>query len=998
MLVKEENQVFDEVIDLLTINYGITGEIKPLQGEVDDNYYIRSNEGNEYSFKICSPATHEDFISFQNSILSHVTSSDELLLPKTVKSLSDRPYEQIEWKGEKRYIRLLTWVPGRLYAGVSPHSPNLLNKVGQACGSLTKSLAGFDHPAAHRQYKWDPAQADWVGEHIDQFSDNRQQQIIKYFFDLYKSKKELYEKLPKSVTQNDVNDYNLLVGGSKLSPKVAGIIDFGDAIFTYTINELAIALAYMMMGHEDPIQSACTMIKGYNQQWPLKEAEVEALYSLIATRLIISVTNSMLSKIEHPENEYLLISEKPAWELLKRLYNVPESIAYLRFKNAANLLTVDLADQLTNHSELTFHPIVDEFHKDNIHWIDLSVGSKQLGNSLNFLKTGGLQQRIDQFASEHKGLILGRYGEARPIYQGEEFRVKTDDGFQWRTVNLGLNIFVSEGTPVRAAWDGQVHSWFQQNGAAIVLYHTYKKVAFYTIYRNLSKSSLDQLVKGQSIKKGDIIGSVAEVNGNGSIPTQVTFQLACKLPVDPADIPIVVAPQDVKFWSEIIPDPTTFFGLKGPDNKILDKEVIKTKRSQVLGKSLSLSYQEPLHIVRGYKQYLYDVSGRAYLDMVNNVPHVGHEHPRVVEAGRQQMAVLNTNTRYLHEEVVAFAEELLDTLPPQLSVCHFVNSGSEANELALRMVRANTSQRDMIVLETGYHGNSNSCIDISSYKFDGKGGKGSPEHTHVVPVPDYYRGRYDENTPNRTERYISHIEDAVYEIREKGRNVGGFIAESILSCAGQVMLPDGYLPRAYDIIREAGGLCIADEVQVGLGRVGKSFWGFELQGVIPDIVTIGKPLGNGHPLAAVICTEQVAERFNNGMEYFNTFGGNPVSCAIGRAVLQVIKDEELQQNADKVGTKLIDELKRLQSKYPIIGDVRGVGLFSGFELVRGEKQPAAEEASYLSNRLRNKGILMSTDGPDYNVLKLKPPMCFNEEDLQFFIAQLEEVLKEDFLQ
>ena len=776
------------------------------------------------------------FISFQNSILTHVGGSNDLHLPQVIKSKNDRSYEQVEWEGENRILRLLTWVSGRLYARVNPHSPDLLLKVGQACGNLTKSLEGFDHPEAHRQYKWDPAQADWVGQHIRQFPDSKQQTIVKHFFDLYVSRKDLYEKLPKSVTHNDINDYNLLVTQDKLAPEVAGVIDFGDSIHTHTINELAIALAYMLMGHQDPIQAACKMIEGFNQKWPLKEVEVEALFSLIATRLLISVTSSMLNKIEHPENEYLFISEKPAWELLEQLYSVPESLAHLRFRKAAGFSVLTSQDGEPNlDDKLSFHPLIDGFHRDNVQWMDLSIGSKELGNSQNFVESGGLQQLIDQYAAKHDKLAIGQYGEARPIYKGNEFRVQTDDGFQYRTINLGLNLFTSEGSLVKAVWDGSVHSWFELNGTAVVIHHKYKAAEFYTIYRNLSNSCLDKLKKDQKISKGEVIGSVAGGHENGNTPTQITFQLVHKIPCDPSDIPVVVSPEEYDFWSEIIVDPTPFFGLRKPGTEKYSSESIKKRRSQVLGKSLSLSYQEPLHIVRGYKQFLYDASGRAYLDMVNNVPHVGHEHPKVVEAGQQQMAVLNTNTRYLHEQVVAFAEELLDTFPSELSVCHFVNSGSEANELALRMVKANTSQRDMVVLETGYHGNSNGCIDISSYKFDGKGGKGAPEHTHVVPVPDYYRGLYDEDTPDRLGRYVGHIEESVAEIKKKGRNVGGFIAESILSCAGQIMLPDGYLPRAYDIIHEAGGLCIADEVQVGMGRVGRKFWGFELQNVIPDI-------------------------------------------------------------------------------------------------------------------------------------------------------------------
>lgn len=414
---------------------------------------------------------------------------------------------------------------------------------------------------------------------------------------------------------------------------------------------------------------------------------------------------------------------------------------------------------------------------------------------------------------------------------------------------------------------------------------------------------------------------------------------------------------------------------------------------------MSISYRKPLHVVRGYMQHLYDDTGRRYLDTVNNVPHVGHQHPRVVRAAQRQIAVLNTNTRYLHENIVRFAEELMATFPPELCVVHFVNSGSEANELALRMVQAYTGQKDMVAVEVGYHGNTGGCIGISSYKFDGKGGQGVPPHTHIVPIPDTYRGLY-RTDPEAGRKYAAHVQQAIEKVQAPGRNIGGFICESILSCGGQIVLPEGYLQEAYRHVRAAGGLCIADEVQVGFGRVGEKFWGFELQGVVPDIVTMGKPIGNGHPLAAVVTTPAVAAAFANGMEYFNTFGGNPVSCAIGREVLNVIRDEDLQANALQVGKYLSAGLRDLQQRHPAIGDVRGPGLFLGFELVKNREtlEPATAEAGYLANRMRELGVLMSTDGPFENVLKIKPPMCFSEQDADFLVDSLDKVLGEDFLQ
>jgi 4-aminobutyrate aminotransferase-like enzyme len=419
-----------------------------------------------------------------------------------------------------------------------------------------------------------------------------------------------------------------------------------------------------------------------------------------------------------------------------------------------------------------------------------------------------------------------------------------------------------------------------------------------------------------------------------------------------------------------------------------------------VGPSLSVSYRRPLTIVRGWMQHLYDADGRPYLDAVNNVPHVGHCHPRVVEAGRRQMAVLNTNTRYLHERLVEYGERLSATLPDPLRVCYFVNSGSEANELALRLARCVTGSRDTIVVDAGYHGNTNAAVEVSPYKFDGPGGAGAPPHVHVVPTPDVYRGVYRGDSEDAGARYAAHVATTVDRLESGGRRTGAFIAESVLSCAGQIVLPDGYLHRAYEAVRASGGLCIADEVQVGFGRAGSHFWAFETQGVVPDIVTMGKPIGNGHPLGAVVTTPEIARAFANGMEYFNTYGGNPVSCAIGLAVLDVIRDEGLQARALEVGQVLVNGLRALMSRRRLIGDVRGLGLFVGIELVRDRdtREPAGTEAGLVANRMRDRGVLVSTDGPFHSVLKIKPPLCFTARDADRLVSTLDGILGEDYLQ
>ena len=433
------------------------------------------------------------------------------------------------------------------------------------------------------------------------------------------------------------------------------------------------------------------------------------------------------------------------------------------------------------------------------------------------------------------------------------------------------------------------------------------------------------------------------------------------------------------------------------------KRVLNEKRKTILGSSLSLSYADPIHVVRGVGAHLYDDTGRRYLDTVNNVPHVGHANPRVADAIARQSRVLNTNTRYLHTEIVALAEELLARFPAPLEVAFLVCSGSEANELALRMARRHTGRDGVVCLEGGYHGNTGGLVEVSHYKFAGPGGAGPSDRVVAAAMPDAYRGRFRRGEGVSDEelgvRYAEEVADAARLLGDRRHGVAAFLAEPILSCGGQIEPPPGFLAAAYRHVRRAGGVCVADEVQVGFGRVGDAFWAFELQGAAPDIVTLGKPMGNGHPVAAVVTTREIADSFADGMEYFSTFGGNPVSCAAARAVLAEIDGRGLVERARRVGTGLLGGLRELAARHAPIGDVRGRGLFLGVEIVRDRetREPFPEACAYIVDRARAMGVLLSADGPDRNVLKVKPPMVFGEEDAALLVETLDSILGESAL-
>jgi 4-aminobutyrate aminotransferase-like enzyme len=649
-------------------------------------------------------------------------------------------------------------------AKAEAHDRKLLASLGRALAQMDAALSKFDHPAAHRSFYWDLRQAAMARELIGLLPDSRRPLVERFFREWEKID---WGRLRFSVIHNDANDYNILV--NEFEPRVTAILDYGDVVFSATVCNLAVALAYIMLDKRDPIGAAAQVIAAYQETYPLTEPEIDALYTLAVTRLCCSVCYAAKQTRDAPENDYLNISNAPAWSLLERLSMVP---------------------------------------------------------------------------------------------------------FDW--------------------------------------------------------------------------------------PTRV-FRYACGLPVvtDQASRPR-------RTTAELV-----------------------SSRQKYLGPSLSVAYDAPLHIVSGSRQYLYDSDGRRYLDCVNNVAHVGHSHPNVVRAASDQMAILNTNTRYLHEHLIDYSERLIATLPAPLSVVYLVCSGSEANELALRLARAHTRRNEVIVVDGAYHGNTSAMADLSPYKFDGPGGAGCPPWVHKVPMPDVYRGAHRGEEAGRL--YAAHVAEAM----RQSDQVAAFFCESALGCGGQIILPSGYLREAYVVVRTAGGVCVADEVQTGFGRAGTHFWMFETQGVVPDIVTLGKPIGNGHPLGAVVTTPEIAASFRNGMEYFNTFGGNPVSCAAGLAVLDVIREEGLQQNALEVGEYLKQGLRELQTRHSLIGDVRGQGLFLGIELVRDREtlEPADTEATELVERMKERGVLLSTDGPFHNVIKIKPPLVFSRTDADFLLSGLDSVLK-----
>jgi len=423
----------------------------------------------------------------------------------------------------------------------------------------------------------------------------------------------------------------------------------------------------------------------------------------------------------------------------------------------------------------------------------------------------------------------------------------------------------------------------------------------------------------------------------------------------------------------------------------MNNEKLIERRRKAMGSAYRLFYQQPVHLVRGEGVWLYDSDGRKYLDCYNNVASVGHCHPQVLEALTTQASMLNTHTRYLHENVVRYAERLGDTLPGNLSICMFVCTGTEANDLAFRIARTVTGNEGAIVTEEAYHGNSIVVTELSTEEYPATE---RPDYLEAIEAPNAYRGSYRYDEPDFGEKYAGFADDAIEKLAGRGKCPAMFMCDNIFSSNGILTPPPEYLQGVYRRVRAAGGLIVADEIQSGLCRLGDHMWGFEDSEVVPDIVTMGKPIGDGHPLAAVVTTHQIAEEFARKFRYFNTFGGNPVSTAVGLAVLDVIEDENILQNVNRVGEYLGEGLRALAPQHELVGDVRGKGLFYGLELVRDQasRKPATEEALRVRELLRENGVLLGVTSAFDNVIKIRPPMVFSQENADLLLESLSQAL------
>jgi len=991
---------------VLAEHWGLKADLRRLDGEYDLNFRATGHDGAGYILKVMRAGCDPSLIDMQTAALAHVAANlADLPIPQVIPTRAgDGLIEVADEAGKKRLVWLQEALPGMCYADFSPHDPTLIEALGRAAGGLAAALQSFDHPALARAFKWDLMQADWIIPQLDVIAEPARRAWLEQVCADFGATRSAVTAMPRQAVHNDLNDYNVLVALDGGKPEVSGLIDLGDMCAAPRICDLAICAAYVVLDHAEPEAALAALVSGYHAVNPLSGAELDVLYPLLRMRLALSVVNSTLMAQDNPDDPYVTISQAPAWRFLETA-TLDAELLRCRLRAVCGLPLDSASARIAawiDSARGSFAPVIG-VPLDAAPMGSLSVEAAATPrNPFDMTHAEAATLGSDRFGPDD--IWLGYYREPRLVYTAPAFRKGPWKSSNRRTVHMGVDVFAPAGTPVSAPLAGQVA--FTENrtgsldyGGMVILKHeTPSGDVFHTLYGHLDPDSIVGLEEGQEIAAGAVFAQFGAADCNGGWAPHLHFQLAYTLSCMGTDWPGVADPDELYLWEAICPNPAALLNL--PDAHVrwqpTDKDEVARIRRDHFGGNLKLTYDEPVMLLRGWRHHMFDEWGRPYLDAYNNVPHVGHAHPRIQAVVADQLARMNSNTRYLHPAQAAFAEKLLSKLPPELSVCWFVNSGSEANELALRLARAASGGRGMVTPDHGYHGNTTGAMDLSAYKFNAKGGAGQPDWVELVDIPDDYRGAFRRGSENPGAAYAAQVDDALARMAAKGHRLAGFIAETFPSVGGQILPPEGYLQDVYQRIRAAGGICIADEVQTGLGRLGAHYFAFEAQSVLPDIVVLGKPIGNGHPLGVVVTTPEIAKAFAKGPEFFSTFGGSTLSCRVGKTVLDIVDDEGLMENAAMMGARLMSGLQGLAEQYPLIGDVRGMGLFVGVEMVtdREARSPATQQTAYILNRMRASRILIGCEGPDNNILKVRPPLCVDAEGIDLLLHQLGAILSE----
>ena len=743
----------------------------------------------------------------------------------------------------------------------------------------------------------------------------------------------------------------------------AGLIDFGDLSRTWLVADLAVTIAADVV-HDlgRPLQAACEVARGFAGRLPLQDAELAAVWPLVVARAAsVAISGDQQGALE-PDNEYVHGSRDEEWAVLEAVVAVPFALAAEALREAVGLGPADRP-----LVKLTTAPVLADGGDAATTVLDLSTTSDALGGS-----SIGDPTAVAALLPA-TGRAIGRWGEARLV------DTALDSDSEAPTVHLGIDLFAAAGTTVHAPVGGVIRR--RPEGLVI-------GGVFDVVLDGIEPTAGE----GTVATAGDPIGVVAATGPDGLPPHVHVARVA-----EPGlDAPRRAMPSLAAAWLRLCPDPSAVLGL-APDVATApsdDPAALLARRDAVLATTQVHYFDDPPRIERGWRHHLVDTRGRAYVDVVNNVAVLGHSHPAVEAAVARQLRRLNTNSRFLYAAMVEFAEALAARFPAPLDTVFLVNTGSEANELALRLARTATGHEDVLAVRGAYHGWTGATDAITTSVLDNPRALATrPPWVHPVEAPNPYRGLH--RGPDAGTRYADDVRATLGRLVATGRGPSAFIAEALFGNAGGVVLPDGYLAEVYAAVRAAGGLAIADEVQVGYGRLGAFRWAFEQQRVVPDIVTVAKAAGNGMAVGAVVTTRAIAEAFGAEGSFFSSVGGSPVACAAGLAVLETIDQEGLQANARDVGAHLRGGLEAVTAGYPLVGAVHGMGLYLGVELVRDPVtlEPAADEAQAICERMLDLGVIVQPTGDGNNVLKVKPPLCITPASADTVIRALEVALR-----
>jgi 4-aminobutyrate aminotransferase-like enzyme len=855
---------------------------------------------------------------------------------------------------------LLPYLSGGTLLAAGHLSAEVIAGMGGLAGRISRALADFDHPGLDRVLQWDLRfgrdVVDTLASYVDDAS--RRERLTAAAAEAWRRIERLSDELPRQAVHLDLTDANVVVACTRGAiARPDGIIDFGDLSNTWAVSEAAITLS-SVLGHPGttPV-SIVPGVKAFHTVRPLTAAEVDVLWPLLVLRTAVLIVSGAQQARLDPDNDYITEQSDDEWRMFEQATSVPIDVMTAVIR--AELGLDASADAVPGGS------LIADLDPASVATLDLSATSDVFDDVFEpgaWLRADAEDELARAAVRDGAALVVTRFGGPRLT------RAPALSQDSPEVIPTGISLWPAQAATVTAPWPGIV----EHVGDGIVL----------------RGGDYELTVTGV-----DVTAAAGQVDIGAAVATASAdrwFEIGVR-PAGAPPAPAFTTAELAPGWLAVARDPAPLLGLPISPRPRRD---LLARRDSSFAKVQEHYYRDPPQIERGWRHFLMATSGRVYLDMVNNVTVLGHAHPRVAATAARQLRRLNTNSRFNYEAVVEFSERLAATLPDPLDTVFLVNSGSEASDLAMRLAMAATGRRDVVAVREAYHGWTYATDAVSTSTADNPTALTTrPDWVHTVESPNSFRGKY---RGADVDRYALDAVRQVEDLVAVGRPPAGFICESVYGNAGGMALPDGYLQQVYAAVRANGGLAIADEVQVGYGRLGEWFWGFHQQNVVPDIVSVAKSVGNGYPVGAVITSRAVADAFSSQGYFFSSTGGSPLSCAIGLTVLDVLRDEDLQGNASRVGAHLKQRLLALRDKHPIIGTVHGMGLYLGVELIRDPETmaPATAETAAICDRMLELGVVIQPTGDHQNILKTKPPLCIDVAGADFYVDALDRVLTE----